>query len=138
MNPSFINLASWPLEIQLIFLVVPFALCIVGLAISGYVALSREFEVIDSFIQDNAYLEGIKRCWGIATYRARWRVVCAVCGFLTFPSLHLKAGVVKAEEIDIFPLRLRRKLVVSSWLVIVGSVWLAIAYAMVKTTDMPR
>lgn len=132
MNPSLIDINSWPLKIQLIFLVMPFALNVIGLTVSGYVAWSREFELVNSSIRSNAYLEKMKCFWGGTTYRARWMVVCAVCGLLTFPLFYSKIGVVDADELKAFPLRLKRKLVFSSWLIIIGSVWLAIAYAMVR------
>ena len=132
MSPSLIEIDSWPLNIQLIFLVMPFVLSGIGLAVSGYVAWSREFELVNNSIRSNAYIEKVKRSWGITTYHARWMVVCAVCGLLTFPLFHSRIGVVDADELKAFPLRLKRKLVFSSWLIIIGSAWLAIAYAMVR------
>ncbi|WP_156510926.1 hypothetical protein [Pseudomonas sp. p21] len=132
MSPSLIDVNSWPLRIQLLFLVMPFALSVGGLAVSGYVAWSREFELVNSSIRSNAYLEKMKRFAGTTTYRARWMVVCVVCGLLNFPLFHSRIGVVDADELKAFPLKLKRKLVFSSWLVIIGSAWLAIAYAMVK------
>lgn len=132
MNPSLIDIDSWPLKIQLVFLTMPFALSIIGLAVCGYVAWSREFGLVNNSIRSNAYLEKMKRFGGTTTYRARWMVVCVVCGLLTFPRFHSRIGVVDADELKAFPLRLKRKLVFSSWLVIIGSAWLAIAYAIVR------
>lgn len=71
MSPSLIDVNSWPLRIQLLFLVMPFALSVGGLAVSGYVAWSREFELVNSSIRSNAYLEKMKRFAGTTTYRAR-------------------------------------------------------------------
>lgn len=131
MNPSLIDINTWPLKIQLIFLAAPFALSTIGLVISGYVAWSREFEIINSSIRSNAYLEQMKRFLGTSSYRARWMVICAACGLLTFPRFHSRIGVVSTDELKNFPSKLKRKLVFSSWLVIIGSAWLVVAFAMV-------
>ncbi|HEN8799943.1 hypothetical protein HP546_25915 [Pseudomonas sp. CM25] len=132
MNSSLIDINSWPLTIQLFFLAAPFALSAIGLTVSGCVAWSSEFEVLDSSIRTNAYLEQMKRFLGTTTYRSRWMVVCAVSGLLTFPRFHSRIGVVDADELKAFPTRLRRKLVFSSWLILIGIAWLAVAYVMVS------
>ncbi|WP_447741004.1 hypothetical protein [Pseudomonas laurentiana] len=132
MTPPLIDVNSWPLKIQLFFLAMPFLLSTIGLAVSGYVAWSREFELVSSSIRSNAYLERMKRFFGCTTYRGRWMIVCVACGLLTFPIFHSRIGVVDAGELKAFPFKLKRKLVFSSWLIIIGSVWLAIAYAMVR------
>ena len=132
MNPSLIDINSWPLTIQLLFLAAPFSLSAIDLAVTGYAAWSSEFEVVNRGIRSNAYLEQRKRFLGTTSYRARWMVVCAVCGLLTFPRFHSRIGVVDADELKDFPSRLRRKLVVSSWLILIGSAWLAVAYVIVS------
>ncbi len=132
MSLSLIDINTWPLKIQLIFLIAPFALSSAGLVVSGFVAWSREFDVINSSIRSNAYLEQMKRLLGTTTYRARWMLTCAACGLLTFPRLHSRIGLVSPDELKNFPSKLKLKLVSSSWLIIIGSAWLLIAFAMVR------
>lgn len=130
-----IDIHSWPLKIKLLFLMAPFVFGISGVAISGYVAWSREFEVVNSSVQSSLYVEQLKEFMGTTSFRARWMITCAVCGLLAFSDFYVRKGFVSAEEVENFPASLRRRLVVSAWLTIIGGGWLIVGNFFIERTQ---
>ncbi|MNE58093.1 hypothetical protein D3C80_1531060 [compost metagenome] len=127
-----IDIHAWPLSVQLIFSISPFVISMTGVAISAYVAISREFDIVSSSIRSCAHLESVKQYLGTKNFRARWMVVCAVCGMLTFPEYHIRKGYVEAGELKKIPANIRRRLVLSAWLSIIGFSWLAVGYVLIE------
>ncbi|MFJ4066337.1 hypothetical protein ACIPW4_13675 [Pseudomonas sp. NPDC089996] len=132
MNHAVIDMNAWSLNLQLAFAITPFAFLVIGLSVCASVAFSREFEVVNRSIRSSAYLEQIKIQLGTGSYRARWMIVCGVCAALTFPGFHARIGVVSIDEIKKFPSAIKRKLVFSSWMTIVGSWWLLLVFLLIK------
>lgn len=132
MRGSMIDINSWPLKVQLAFTVTPLIFMMMGVAISAYVAWSHEFEIVKSSIRSSPYLEQMKNFLGATSYRARWIVVCLAGGLLSFPRYHARRRLVSLEELKAFPKALKRKLVLSTWLVIVGFSWMMVGYALIQ------
>lgn len=55
---------SWPPLFKLAFLIGPFAIGFLGLAINVQIAVSRDYKVALSAITSNPYLEQMKPVWG--------------------------------------------------------------------------
>ena len=89
---------------------------------------------MDVSIRSSKYLEQLKSYLGVRNFRARWRVVCGVCGLLTFPGYHVRKGFVDINELMAFPADIRRRLVTSTWLTIFASSWLVLAYILLNFT----
>lgn len=99
MNHTVVDINMWPLNLQLVFAITPFAFIVIGLSVCASVAFSREFEVVNRSIRSSAYLEQIKMHLGTSSHRARWMIVCGVCAALNSPGFHSRIGVVSADEI---------------------------------------
>lgn len=132
MNQAMIDMSTWPLSVQLGFTIMPFAFIVIGLVVCASVAWSREFEIVNLSMRSSAYLEQMKDFLGTTSYRARWIIVCGASGALTFPKFHARIGVVCSDEIKNFPSTIKHKLVFSSWMTIVGSCWLLLAFLMIQ------
>ncbi|MOA64855.1 hypothetical protein D3C78_1910420 [compost metagenome] len=72
---------------------------------------------------------------GTTSFRARWMITCAVCGLLAFSDFYVRKGFVSAEEVENFPASLRRRLVVSAWLTIIGGGWLIVGNFFIERTQ---
>jgi hypothetical protein len=123
---------SWPVVMKLLFIATPFFVSLVGVSISFYITISRDYDRVCSAIKSNPYLEQVKAAWGTSSLKWRWMLVCNVGGLVTFPGLALRYGKLDAEELKAFPSGLKQKLVISVWLSIIGFAWIAIAVAVVE------
>ena len=123
---------SWPVVLKILFLIIPFAISLIGVFISLYITLTRDFHVVCSAITSNPYVEQVKVAWGTSSLKWRWLLVCSIGGLVTFPGLALRYGKLDIKELKAFPPKLKRRLGISAWLSIVGFVWIAIAVAVVE------
>ncbi|MFO3724694.1 hypothetical protein [Pseudomonas sp. HLMP] len=130
-----IDINGWPVKLQIILIMIPFVIGMSGVAISACIAGSASFYIAISAIKSNPYLEQMKGFWGMGSFKSRWLLICSVCGLVTFPGPHLRRGLLSPEELDNFPVKLRRRMVISVWLTIVGLVWLAIFAGLVELTE---
>ncbi|MNH23732.1 hypothetical protein D3C76_960340 [compost metagenome] len=127
-----IDIYTWPPLVRLLCSIAPFVISLTGVAISSYVAISREFDVINSSFRSNAYLEGVKYYHGTKDFYGRWMVVCSVCGILAFAGYLVRRGDIEADELSTFPDNIRRRLVFSVWLTAIGMLWLTINVVLVE------
>ncbi|CAM4127277.1 hypothetical protein ABE525_25280 [Pseudomonas wadenswilerensis] len=129
-----INIESWPLGIKIIFGLSPFLVGLTGLMMSAYIACSRDFLVLISAIQSNPWFESQKRSQGTSSFTSRWNLVYSAAGVLICPHLHIRRGLLDAEEFRRFPLPLKRRMLWSVWLTVIGFVWLMIGAGLVQAS----
>lgn len=127
-----IDFDSWPRLMKLAFLIVPFIMGFLGIAINVQIALSRDFHVAISAITSNPYLEQMKPVWGQWDLRSRCLLLSTVSALVTFPGLHLRMGWLDKAELEKFPPKLRRKLMVALWLMLICVLWGAVGYFVIK------
>ncbi|MGB5955835.1 hypothetical protein [Pseudomonas sp.] len=126
-----IDFESWSPFWKIVFLVAPFVIGLVGIAINVKISLSRDFNVALLAITSNPYLEQMKPVWG-GSLRSRCLLMSTVSGLVTFPWLHLRLGWLDATELENFPPKLRRKMGAALWLILIASLWGAVGYFIIK------
>jgi len=131
-----IDFNSWAVEARWVMLVFPFLFSLAGCAVSAFVAFTKRFEVACSSIQSNPGLEQMKNFWGCGSFRARWLLISFISGILMLPSIHLSRGHLSAEELKAFPPELKRALIISAWLTIIGFVWMAVTYGLIRLSEV--
>lgn len=129
------NFNEWPWGLKLTMLLLPLMLSIMGCGISAFIANTRRFDIVISSIQSNPGLEQMKQFWGRESFRARWLLVCFVCGILIYPGVHLRRGHLDRGELKAFPPGFQRILKISAWLTIVGMTWMVISYGLLKLAE---
>ncbi|WP_449433754.1 hypothetical protein [Pseudomonas putida] len=127
-----IDFANWTAAWKLVFLISPFVIGLSGVALIVRIALTREFDVVMSAITNNPYLERMKQFWGVESLRSRCLLVSAVSSLVTFPGPQLRRGWLCHEEVRNFPADLKRRLNISLWLVIIGSLWFFTGFLLIK------
>ncbi|KJK18918.1 hypothetical protein [Pseudomonas sp. 2(2015)] len=130
-----IDLKAWPLEAQIAFGLTPFVLCLSGIGIGVYIACSRHFKVMLKALENSPWLHQQVNIWGITSVKSRTLVVGSICGALLRPRLGIRKGVLDPVEISEFPLYLKRKMIISSWLSIIGFAWLMMGAGLLKLSN---
>ena len=110
----------------------PFVIGVPGIIMSAYSTMTKDYRVVCSAITSNPYFEAVKCAWGHGGFKWRWMLVCTVSGLIAFSWIELRAGRLDAKELKAFPLRLKRRLVISAWLTLSGSFWLMALWGLVK------
>ncbi|MEG0858508.1 MAG: hypothetical protein RSD81_05470 [Pseudomonas sp.] len=127
-----IDINTWPPSIAIAFGLAPFVIAMSGVAMNTYMACSRDFDLIISSLPNTGRLPQRMPFWGATDFKSRWYLLAAIAGVMIYPKRCIRLGVVDAEDLRNFPPRLRRRLLVTAWLVNIGSVWLAIGVALIK------
>lgn len=130
-----INLDAWPMVIKLPFLIVPVVIALSGAVMNACITLSRDYKVVCSSVTTNPYIESLKNTWGASSFKWRYFLVGAIGGLVTFPQFVLRRGQLDANELGAFPPNLKRKLAISSWLIIIGFGWMVVAALLLKLSE---
>ncbi|MDZ3991087.1 hypothetical protein [Pseudomonas sp. Teo4] len=127
-----IEFESWPPLLKLAFLIIPFVVGLLGVAIHIQISMSRDYDVALSAIRSNPYLEQMKPVWGGGNLRSRFFLLSTVSSLVTFPWLHLRMGWLDEQELKRFPVKLKKKMGIAWWLILIGSLWLLVAYFFIQ------
>jgi hypothetical protein len=136
MGQQVIDIDAWPAALKLSFVLMPFVISLSGVSISAYIALTRNYEIVCSSIESNSYIESLKIAWGGSSFKWRLMLVCAIGGVVTFPGFVLRRGQLDADELKVFPPKLKRWLAVSAWLIIIGFGWLMLAACVIEISKV--
>ncbi|WP_191831089.1 hypothetical protein [Pseudomonas fluorescens] len=123
---------SWHPGLQFAFLFTPFVIAMSGVAMETYIARSRDFDIIIASLPNSVWLKMQLPFWGTTRLKSRCYLLSTISGAMLYPKLSVRLGMMDAEDLRNFPQGLRRRLLVSSWLLIIGCAWLAIGYASIK------
>lgn len=130
MTPDFYF--SWHPGFRFAFLFVPFVIVMFGVAMETYIARSRNFDIIIASLPNSLWLKMQLPYWGTTRLKSRCYLLSTICGAMLYPKLCIRMGMMDAEDLGNFPQKLRRLLLVSSWMMISGCVWLALGFAYIK------
>lgn len=127
-----IDINSWPPIIVIPFALLPFVITFSGIVMEVWMARSCDFDLIIASQPNSVWLQQQVLFWGTTRLKSRCFVLSTFSGAVLYPKLCIRLGMVDAEDLRNFPPRLRRRLLISSWLIIIGCVWFAIFLALIK------
>lgn len=124
------NIELWPHDLQILFGVMPFILCIVGIGISQYLGHGRNLEImLDAFSKSHLVFS---RSWLLrGGYAGRLLLVTTIGMVVLFPRRHLYRGLVVREDLENFPKKLKSWLTLMSFCLCGGFIWGVALYLMV-------
>lgn len=131
-----VEFSSWSPAFRIVILACPILIVLSGLVLSFYIACSRDFFVALSAIKSSPWLERQKNCTDFSSAHSRWMLVSNICGLLLLPGPHRRRGLLSIEELQAFPVRLKKMMLASTWLTIIGCVWIAIVAAIIKLENI--
>lgn len=132
MTSMMIEFDSWAFMLRVSVLLTPIVVGMSGVALSFYIACTREFFVVVAALSSSAWLEGQKRYMSDLSLKSRWIIVCGVCGLLILPGPQIRRGMLSVEGLEAFPDGLRKRMVASLWLTIVGFIGMIVVAAFIK------
>ncbi|UVM55118.1 hypothetical protein LOY37_22670 [Pseudomonas sp. B21-012] len=114
------------------FMLTPFVMGIAGVAMETYIARSRDFDLVIASLPNSLWLKQQIPFWGTTRLKSRCYLLSTICGAMLYPKLCIRLGMMDAEDLRNFPPRLRRRLLIASWLIIIGSAWMFIGVGLIK------
>ncbi|WP_095162178.1 hypothetical protein [Pseudomonas sp. Irchel 3F5] len=127
-----IDINTWPPSVAIAFGFAPFVISLSGVAMETYIARSRDFDLIIASLPNSLWLKQQIPFWGTTRLKSRCYLLSTICGAMLYPKLCIRLGMMDAEDLRNFPPRLRRRLLIASWLIIIGSAWLFIGVGLIK------
>ncbi|UVL55553.1 hypothetical protein [Pseudomonas sp. B21-035] len=118
------------------FMLTPFVMGIAGVAMETYIARSRDFDLVIASLPNSVWLKQQIPFWGTTRLKSRCYLLSTICGAMLYPKLSIRLGMMDAEDLRNFPPRLRRRLLIASWLIIIGSVWMFIGVGLIKLSKI--
>ncbi|WP_079227548.1 hypothetical protein [Pseudomonas putida] len=105
-----IDLSDWHVVIRLTVLLMPAVAMLSGLAINGYIAMSRHYTVMcNSFSRSSALQEEL-RCAGDFGIKSRFLVIAGMTTPLLLPRLFIRRGKLHPGDYRNFPSYLKRSM----------------------------
>lgn len=117
----------WSSGWAFVFMGVPFVCCLIGLIMSVFLARGKCYCQVIGALPKSVWVEQQRRYFDEASFKCRWHLVNTISGAFLYPSYVVRKGLFEEEEIKRFPHDLRRFMVVSAWLSLVGFLWLVLA-----------
>lgn len=124
---------TWPLDLQIAFLLAPFIIGLSGVAIGVYIACTRHFDTMLSAFPKSTWAKQ-QHILGTTSLASRFYLVGSLSGALLFPQYLIRKGVLDAEDVSNFPPSLRRLMSLSIWLAFIGITWLFLMVGLLKLT----
>ncbi|MGH8379680.1 hypothetical protein [Pseudomonas sp.] len=133
MTPDFY--LSWHPGLRLTFLFAPFVFSLLGVAMSTYMAWSRDFELMIASLQNSLWVKQQVPFFGVTRLTSRCYLLGTICGALLYPKTSVRLGMFDADDLRNFPPALRRRLLVATWLIIIGMAWMFIGLGLIKLSQ---
>ncbi|MBO0369870.1 hypothetical protein ACQJ0O_24230 [Pseudomonas shirazensis] len=108
------NPRSWSIVWQVVVVLGPLAIMIVGMFMSILIAWGRDLERMLGALQSSVWLDTQKRMWGNERLFSRWLLFGTISGILAMPGIHIKRGELDEQELDSFPRSLRQRVLTAN------------------------
>ncbi|WP_217474741.1 hypothetical protein [Stutzerimonas stutzeri] len=126
---------TWPLDLQIAFLMAPFVTALSGMAVQAYTT-RRYYDRIISAFPNSLGVKNYQRLWAGFDFVSRFMQVGSTSGFVLWPNIHVRQGSLDPEEVRNFPPEIKRLMVISVSLLFVGFAWLLVGVALLKLSGV--
>jgi len=118
------------------FMLSPFLVSLSGIALGIYIACSRDFKGILVALSNSELPKRTSLILGSQDLISRCYLVSSIGGALLLPDRSIRRGLLDREDMRNFLPALRRRLLISIWMVIVGMAWLGLMLALLKLSGV--
>ena len=127
---------SWPLDVQIACLLSPFVILLSGAAVLAYTT-HRHYERILAAFPNSPGVNNYNRIWAGSSFRSRCMQVSSTAGFvLLLTKINIRRGHLSPEDLSNFPPDIRRLMLISGSLLLVGSAWLFLLVGLLKLSGL--
>lgn len=113
------------LKLRIFLLATPACLILIGLATDVNIACSRQYKEMTSALQRSACLSFATGMWG-EKIGSRVLVISVIAGAIGSPASSIRRGIMDEQDYLKLPQKLKRKILTSSSLNIIGIIWIAV------------
>ena len=124
---------TWPLDLQITFLLAPFAIGFSGMVIILVMAY-RNLDTILHTFPNSGYVIRQKMLWGDSGLYSRFVLTSSLAAVALFPKGHINRGDLLESELRNLPHCIKHRMVVAWGLCFAGMAWLLLAVGLLKLT----
>ncbi|WP_313086165.1 hypothetical protein [Pseudomonas sp.] len=125
---------TWPLDLQITFLLAPFAIGFSGLLMILVMAYQNLDTILHTF-PNSGYVIRQKMLWGDSGLYSRFVLTSSLAAIALFPKGHINRGDLLESELRNLPYFIKQRMVVAWWLCFAGMAWLLLAVGLLKLTS---
>jgi len=107
---------------KIFILIAPYVIGMTGIAIQAYIASSRHFSVMLDALQRNQCLHKFIGIRGVNTLKGRTMLVKTMASALWSSNYCLKQGLLHKDDLEAFPVALRKRMKLGSAFVLLGCI----------------
>lgn len=107
---------------KIFILIALYLIGMTGVAIQAYIASSRHFSVMLDALQRSQGLHKFIGIWGVNTLKGRTMLVETMASALWSSNYCLKRGLLHRDDLEAFPVALRKRMKLGSALVLLGCI----------------
>ncbi|MCY1174702.1 hypothetical protein D3C76_437450 [compost metagenome] len=125
---------TWSLDLQIFFLAAPFAIGLVGQAITIYMVY-RDLDEMKAAFPKSTLIQNQMINWAGSSFKARYMQLNLITGAVLLSGFWLRRGELDPDEVKNFPPHLKPRMIWSSWFLGIGLAWLFLAVGLLKFTE---
>jgi hypothetical protein len=125
---------SWHPGLAFAFMLAPFVVGLSGVVITVYMAC-RNLDEMQAAFSNSSHIKNQMSIWAGVDLSSRCMQVGAISGAMLWSRFFIRRGELDPDEVRNFPPRLKRRILLSAWLLVIGMAWLFLAVALFKLTE---
>ncbi|UVJ45118.1 hypothetical protein NVV94_05920 [Pseudomonas sp. LS1212] len=125
---------SWHPGVGFFFMAAPFAIGLIGQAITVYMVY-RDLDEMKAAFPNSILIQNQMNMWAGSGFVARYMQVNVITGAVLLSGFWLRRGELDPDEVRNFPPHLKPRMIWSSWFLGVGLAWLFLAVGLVKLSE---
>lgn len=127
-STDFSNLS---LELRIILTLGPIILCFASIFMSGHLAVGKNFSMLTAALPKTIELDTAAKNFNLRFLKFRLRLIYRLCAVILFPAFSIRNNILDQKEYYSLPSFLRRRMIVSCWLAIIGLCWGTVTYSII-------
>ena len=121
--------SAWPIEVKLLFYLMPMILVCAGLGLRLLMILGRDLGDMERIVSGNTRLASVARGHN-STLKSKWFFIAEFSALLTYKRLLIWGGRLVAEDLNCVPRNLRLRLSISTACLHIGFFWMMLLYVL--------
>ena len=117
---------------RLAFVATPFALALIGLAMTANLARIQNYRILEQALRRSPCLKTATEIWSNKSFHSRMSIVSTLTGIALHPKFFLKRKLLDETDASSFPYYLKVRMRISFWLLMTSLLWLTIAATLIK------
>ncbi|MCE1118705.1 MULTISPECIES: hypothetical protein [Pseudomonas] len=122
----------WRTGWAMALMITPLLIGLSGVALHAQLACSRDFQTLLGSLEKSPGVPWLVQLWGRNGFYSRMSLVCGIAGMIFCAGHCIRKGALDITDYKTFPQRLKKRLNISSTLILVGFSWFMLVVVLME------